>query len=378
MNRVARLGFFIFGSLITLGVAIFMIGAKQFLFSTTYRLQAPFDNVAGLADGAEVRVGGVHKGTVNGIRMPTQPNDKMVVIMDLENSTRKVLKNDSVASIQTEGLLGSKFMEISFGSPGAEPVRDGDTLQSQPPLDLSDLIKKANEIMDTTSMTLKNANAATSNMQAITGKINQGEGTVGALINDKKVYNQISAASSDMRTTVAQAKVGVTAFQENMQALKKNFFFRGFFRNRGYEDSTELTKHEIAELPKGSPFQKFSYNAKDIFEKPDAAKLKKQKLLDRVGEYLEQNNFSLAVVAAHTGLGGDHEQNLILSQARAMVVRQYLAEKFKLDDTRIKTKGLGEEGSGEFNNKAPLEVLVYSGDTVNSSISGNSLSAKAH
>lgn len=360
MSRLARLGFFIFGSLILLGVAIFMIGDKQFLFSTTYRLETSFDNVAGLANGAEVRVGGVRKGTVYGIRMPTQPSDKMVVIVALENSTRNVIKKDSVASIQTEGLLGNKFMAISFGSPVAEPVRDGDTLQSQPPLDLSDIIKKANEIMDTTSMTLKNANAATSNMQAITGKINRGEGTVGALINDKKVYNQISAASSDMRTTVAEAKVGVTAFEENMQALKRNWFFRGFFKNRGYEDSTDLTKHEIDELPERSPVQKFSYSTKDIFDKADTAKLKKQKLLDRAGEFLEQNSFGLAVVVAYTGLNGDHEQNLILSQARAMVVRQYLAERFKFDDTRIKTKGLGEEELGGITQNVPLQILVYS------------------
>ncbi len=378
MNKIARLGFFIFGSLIVLGVAIFMVGDKKFLFSTTYRLQAPFDTVAGLADGAEVRVGGVHMGTVNGIRMPSQPGEKMVVIMDMENSTRKVLKKDSVASIETEGLLGNKFMEISFGSPGAEAVRDGDTLQSQPPQDLSDLIKKADEIMDTTNTTLKNANAASANMQAITEKINQGNGTVGALINDKKVYDQISAASSDMRTTAAEAKEGVTAFKENMQALKKNWLIRGFFRNRGYEDSTELTKHEIGEMPEGTPVQKFSFNANDIFDKPDTAKLKKQKLLDRVGEYLEKNNFGVAIVIVHTGLGGDHDQNLTLSQARAMVVRKYLAEKFKLDDTRIKTKGLGEEGPGSTNNQAPLEILVYSRDSAKSSIREDSLSAKAH
>ena len=378
MNKIVRLGSFILGSLIAFGVAIFMIGDKQFLFSTTYQLQAPFDNVAGLANGAEVRVGGVHMGTVNEIRMPTQPGEKMVVIMDMENSTRKIIKKDSVASIETEGLLGNKFMQISFGSMGAESAQNGDTLQGQPPLDLSDLIKKANEIMDTTNLTLKNANAATSNMQAITEKINQGDGTVGALINDKKVYDQISAASSDMRATAAQAKVGVTAFQENMQALKKNWLIRGFFKNRGYEDSTELTKHEIAELPEGSPVQKFRYNAKDIFDKPDTAKLKNQKLFDRVGEYLEQNNFGLAVIIDHTGLGGDHDHNLTLTQARAMVVREYLAEKFRLDDTRIKTKGLGEEGSSGMNNQATLEVLVYSEDTAKPSNREDALSPKAH
>ena len=58
MSRVARLGAFIFGALLILTFIVFRIGDKDFLFSTTYRLQAPFDNVAGLGNGAEVRLGG--------------------------------------------------------------------------------------------------------------------------------------------------------------------------------------------------------------------------------------------------------------------------------------------------------------------------------
>lgn len=355
MSRLARLGLFIFGALMILAAAIFLIGDQRFLFSTTYRLQAAFDQVAGLGNGAEVRAGGVRVGTVDHIRMPSQPGEKVTVVMDLDTSTQKVIKKDSVAAIETEGLLGNKYVSISFGSAEAEPVRDGDTIRSQPPIDFSDMLKKANDILDATS-------AATANIESITSKIEQGEGTVGELINDRNIYEQVSAAAADVRATAAQAKVGVTAFQENMQALKRNWFFRGFFRDRGYMDATELTRHEIAHLPTGPYLKKFVVPAKGLFAKPDTAKLKNEKTLNPVGQYLERTPYRLAVVAAYTGLTGEQEKNLVLTQARAMVVRKYLAEKFRIDDTRVKTKGMGEDGETAAGEPNRVEIIVYRRD----------------
>jgi outer membrane protein OmpA-like peptidoglycan-associated protein len=210
--------------------------------------------------------------------------------------------------------------------------------------------------MDTTSTAMKNVDVATAELKGITGKINRGEGTVGALINDKTVYDQMSAATADARETIAQAKIGATAFQENMQALKGNFFLRGFFKRRGYKDSSDLTKFEIAKLPASQPSKRFSFDATNIFAKPDTAKLKNQKALQQVGQFLETNPHGLVVVRASAGLSGDKEENLVLTQARAMVVREYLAENFKLDDSRIKTKGLGETPGGQ---SGQLEILVY-------------------
>ena len=365
MSRNARLGIFILGSLLIFATAIFIIGNRQFVFSRTYHLNAPFDNVAGLDDGAVVRAGGVRIGTVDEIHMPRRIGDKVVVVMKLEHSTREVIKKDSVASIETEGLLGNKYLSVSFGSEGGEPVRDGDTIQSRPPLDYADLAKKANEIMDTTKVALGNVDAATADMRSITAKINQGEGTVGALVNDKQVYQNLNATTAEARRTVAEAKVGVTSFQENMEALKHNFFFRGFFNKRGYEDAAELTKHEIAALPGRPALKKFIFNAKDLFDKSDTAKLKKEKSLDQVGRFLESAPFGLAVVTASTGLEGEKEKNLTLSQARAMVVRQYLAKKFRVDDARIKTKGLGETTEPDPSKANRVEIIVYPGGPEN-------------
>jgi len=359
VSRTARLGLFILGTLVSLAIGIFMVGDRQFLFSTTYRLNAAFDTVAGLPNGAEVRIGGVRKGTVNYIRVPRSPDEKVMIAMDLDHLTREIIKKDSVASIETEGLLGNKFVSISFGSKEGEPVHDGDSIPSAKPLDFSDLMRKTNEILDRTQSSMKNVEEATSDMKSITSTIRGGEGTMGALIKDKTLYRRLNDTTVGMHDTVAEAKAGVTAFQENMEALKHNWFFRGFFKNRGYMDSTELTKHEIAELPQSPELMRFTYAVKDLFDKPDTVKLKNEKPLNKAGKFLEDNPFGLAVVVASTAMKGDVDENRLLTRARAMVVRQYLAEKFKLDDTRLRTKGLGEDKQDPAQNSDKVVIIIY-------------------
>lgn len=359
MSRVARLGAFIVGALLILTFIVFRIGDKDFLFSSTFQLQAPFDDVAGLGNGAEVRLGGVRVGTVDLIRLPSHAGAKVLVVMKVESSTRKLIRKDSIVSIETEGLLGNKHVTILPGSEDAPAVADGDTLQSQPPLDFSDLIKKTEGILDSTQSALQNVNDATADMKSITTKIDRGQGTAGALINNREIYEQVRATVADSRETVSQAKVGMSAFQENMRALKSNWFLRGFFKNRGYQDAAELTKHAIAKLPDRPFSNRFEVSANDLFDKPDTAKFKNEKVLNQIGVRLERTPYDLIVVAAYSGVRGETEENLILTQARAMVVRQYFAEHFKIDDQRIKTIGMGEDPATPDKQAARVAIIVY-------------------
>src|SRR5580704_16908722 len=89
MSRATRLGIFIVATLAMLVAGIFIIGGKQYLFSSTYQLKAQFDNVEGLDAGADVRIGGVHSGTVRDIVLPHKPGDKVIVVMDLGKSTHE-------------------------------------------------------------------------------------------------------------------------------------------------------------------------------------------------------------------------------------------------------------------------------------------------
>jgi phospholipid/cholesterol/gamma-HCH transport system substrate-binding protein len=175
---------------------------------------------------------------VKRINLPKRPDEKVTVVMDLQSATRDILKKDSVASIKSEGLLGDKYVEITFGSNEAARLNNGDTIAAAPPLDIADLIQKTNQILDTSQGAIQSINGTADNLKSISAKINQGQGTVGALVNDKTIYREASA--------------GAAAFQGDMEALKHNFLLRGFFKKRGYEDSDELTKHAIARLPGGA------------------------------------------------------------------------------------------------------------------------------
>jgi phospholipid/cholesterol/gamma-HCH transport system substrate-binding protein len=353
MSRVARLGAFIVMALAVLAAGVFIIGSKNYLFRSTYQLKAQFDNVAGLADGADVQVGGVHSGTVHRIDLPHKPGEKVTVVMDLDNSTHEIIKRDSVASIETEGMLGNQFVALSFGSAGQADLKDGDLIGSEPPLLMANMLKKANGILDSSQQ-------ATEHLNSVSAKIDSGQGTVGALVNDKQLYNNLEQTTTTLHATMLEAQVGVTDFQENMEALKHNFLLSGYFRKRGYEDSSAMATNMISGLPRGAPLKAFTYTAKQLFDTRDSARLKNQKTLNVGGEYLAENQFGFAVVVVSAGMEGDTQKDQVLTDARAMVVREYLVENFGFDDSQLKTLGMGKQAGANLDaDWGSIQILIF-------------------
>jgi outer membrane protein OmpA-like peptidoglycan-associated protein len=298
MSTAFRVGVLVVLALLALSIGVFLIGDKDFLFSSTYRLKADFQNVGGLNNGADVRVGGIHQGTVKEIDLPSQPDGKVTVVMNLRSPTRNIIKKDSRASIKTEGLLGDKYVEISFGTPKADAVGNNDTIASETPTDISE----------------------------------------------------------QARALTDEAQAGIAAFRDDMEALQHNFLLRGFFEKRGYNDPSELTEHAVARLPARKPTKEFAYDTKEIFDKPDNAKLKNKKPLDAVGKYLEENPFGLAIVVSSEAKG-DTDKVRLLTEARAKVVRDYLTQNFRLDDKRVKTISLGKTKEADESSK--VVILIY-------------------
>jgi phospholipid/cholesterol/gamma-HCH transport system substrate-binding protein len=364
MSRLARLGAFIVATMAVLAIGVFIIGSKQYLFSSTYQLKAQFDNVVGLSEGADVQVGGVHSGTVHSIELPHKPGEKVTVLMDLNKSTREIIKHDSIASIETEGVLGNQFMAISFGTSGQPDVKDGELIQSVPPLQVSDLLKKTSGILDSSQAAISNTTLATAHLNSVSAKIDAGQGTVGTLINDKTLYNNLQQSTVTMQATMVQAQAGVTDFQENMEALKHNFFLSGYFKKRGYEDSGDLAANRIGGLPAAAPVKTFTFTAKQLFDARDSAKLKDQKALKAGGEFLAKNSFGVAVVVVSSSMEGDTQKDLVLSEARAMVVREYLVENFGFDDSQLKTLGIGKQaGAVSDADWGSIQIVIYPAGT---------------
>ena len=113
-------------------------------------------------------------------------------------------------------------------------------------------------------------------------------------------------------------------------------------------------------MPAAPPEKTFTYATKQVFDKPDAAKLKSQKTLNEAGLYLQAGKFGQVVITAAAGMKGDSDKDRLITQAQAMVVRNYLVQNFRLDDKRIKTMGLGKTGDAGDDGK--IEILIYPAD----------------
>lgn len=342
MAKELRLGAFVILALGCFAVAVFLIGSRAALFHASYRVNTQFDNVAGLEEGAAVRVGGVRKGEVKHIVLPRKPGGKVDVQMDLESITHGVVKRDSVAAIRSEGLLGDKYIEISFGSPQAPDLSSGESIASQPPIQFANLFAKADGLLDTANGALGNIKDLSANLDTITLKINSGRGTAGALVNDRAVYQNAAAATA--------------ALADDAEALKHNFLLRGFFRHRGFEDSRDLTKFQVARLPGEPPAKTFEYDSKKLFGDVTKSDLKNGKDLNEAGAFLQSSPFGGVVIAASTGMRGDSQKDKLLTEAQSLVVRDYLVNHFSFDDTRVKTIGLGKSEEGDANR---VRIFVY-------------------
>jgi hypothetical protein len=112
--------------------------------------------------------------------------------------------------------VGIIYVVVSCGPEGSPAVQPGGTIGSEPPLDISDLIGKSDQLLNSAKGSLDSLQAATQNITAITGKINGGRGTVGALINDKSIYQEASGSAS--------------ALHQDADALKHNFSPARFFQ----------------------------------------------------------------------------------------------------------------------------------------------------
>jgi len=360
MARTVRLGAFILLTLTILAVGIFIIGSKQYLFKSTYQLKTKFANVVGLSEGADVLIGGVHTGTVQSIELPTKSGDQITVVLLLNESTRRIVKQDSLASIDTEGLLGSQYVAVSFGSADKPEVKDGDTIASVPPLEMSAILEKANGLLGQGQVAMANITQVSEHLNSVTAKVDNGDGTVGALVNDKALYNNLDETASSARAAAVSAKAGVSDFADNMEALKHNFLLRGYFKNRGYEDSSDLGKDEIEGAPHAQPAQAFTFQAKDLFDKQDSAKLKGQKALKQAGDYLSGNDFGIAVIEVSTGKTGSSDTDLTLAQGRALVLRDYIVQHFGFDDSKLKTIALGKQpDESSKDDWGLIKILIY-------------------
>ena len=206
-----RLGIFVIIGLALLVLAVYFIGNKQNLFKDTTKISSVFKNVNGLQLGNNVRLSGVNVGTVRGITILS--DTAILVDMFIDEKTIRLIKKNSIASVNSDGLVGSMIVDILPGKePSNEIVKPGDTIQS---------ISRINtaEMMNTLRITNKNAALLTSDLLKITESINNGEGVLGALLKDEKMATDIKQSISNLKQTTNAATNSFKRINEILDAV---------------------------------------------------------------------------------------------------------------------------------------------------------------
>ncbi|MGG7036656.1 MAG: MlaD family protein [Flavobacterium sp.] len=185
-----RLGIFVILGLTFFLVAIYIIGNRQQMFGRTDHLKSIFNNIGGLQLGNNVRFSGITIGTVRGIEII---NDTAIIVdMQIEKKIMPFIKKNAIASIGSDGLVGSVIINIIPGKGAAQPVTSGGIIRSYSRI-------RTDDMLSTLNVTNENAALLTADLLKITNDINQGKGTIGVLIRDTAIANDLKQTMHNLK-----------------------------------------------------------------------------------------------------------------------------------------------------------------------------------
>jgi phospholipid/cholesterol/gamma-HCH transport system substrate-binding protein len=444
----SAMGAFVIGGFVLFAVGLFLIGDRRLLFSDSGEYYSEFAQVSSLEVGAMVRVAGMNAGEVLEVQVPTAPEGKFRVKFSIVEKLHPIVRSDSVASLQTDGLLGNKYLLVSSGTSLSGTAPAGSTIPSREPFEISDLLNQIRQTVGAIDMTVgqvkgdvtdatqtvaetakhvdqiivaaqddvkritQAASLITENAGVIIAGVKSGNGTVGKLFNDDSIYNsmvsstaEIHAAlknirqtssdiqqlvarfesgeipgnveetiqnvrdsserlkamvsslqptlasgegiTTDLRATLSSAREAMSDLAEDTEALKRSFFFRGFFKDRGFYDLDRLSlaEYESKEFNKDFKKERAWIQQVDLFTvRPDASEelsdRGKQKVDTAMADFLGSIRDNALIVEGYAGSGTSDEQ-FRRSLERAVKVREYLLKRFSLSAEYVGVMPMG-------------------------------------
>jgi phospholipid/cholesterol/gamma-HCH transport system substrate-binding protein len=435
--RIWAVGLFLILGIVSFTVVLFLIGSRHDVFGKHAEFYSEFSDVGGLPPGAQVRVAGLEAGEVKGIEIPSGPASKFRLKLRVAANARGVIRTDSVVSIETEGIVGDKYVAIRAGTSSAAEAQDGATLPSKEPFDITAVLEKGSSLLtdvgksindvqgrldvalDSVNRTVNhvdglvtvvqpdirkmasNATQITGTMNDIVSDLHAGRGPAGLLLKDEATRQRLQAtlsnaqqASSNLSDTAAHADQLVTDLQsrqlaskvqvslENVQsmtqqlneaikgslavdemgedgasniretlsnlnrgtnnladdteALKHEFFFRGFFKKRGFYDLEQLAP---ADYLKACDRQKACsarawLAASKLFAdggdgKEQLVETGRDQIDSAVAPFVDSLLNHVVVVEGYAAAGAPDRQ-FVTSRRRANLVREYLEAHFHL------------------------------------------------
>jgi phospholipid/cholesterol/gamma-HCH transport system substrate-binding protein len=161
-----RVGVFVLVALAVFLGLVYALGARARLFEARYTIHADFTEVGGLVEGATVRLAGVQIGRVTGVHLPGEPGGRVRVDLTIARRYSDRIRKNSIARIETQGLLGDKIVEITVGNATAPTVAPGEVLAARDPADFGRVIAAGAE-------TATNVGALAAALRETAEKVNQ-------------------------------------------------------------------------------------------------------------------------------------------------------------------------------------------------------------
>jgi len=191
LTKNIRLGLFVLLGTGLLIYALYMIGSKRNLFGSTFRISAIFHNVNGLMAGNNVRFDGIDVGTVESVKILNDTSVKVTMV--IEADVKKFIRNDALAGIGTDGLMGNKLVSINSVSNDAPVIKQNDTIKTVRPIEMDDMLRTLNR-------TNNNIATITDNLRTITGRVNS-PNTLWSLLMDTIVADNVKEAIVNIKVT---------------------------------------------------------------------------------------------------------------------------------------------------------------------------------
>jgi phospholipid/cholesterol/gamma-HCH transport system substrate-binding protein len=190
-------------SLAILAIGIFFISGQVGFFSRRYTLKAYTSEAGGLREGAQVRLAGVAVGNLKRVQISPYPERARAVelVMAVARTYQNQIRTDSIASIETVGLLGESYVNLTRGSPGQAVIADGGVLKTSEEADIKRVVQNANDV-------IVNLRVLSAKLNDITGQIESGKGTVGKLVYDQTLYNRLNKTSEALDRMVTRVDQG--------------------------------------------------------------------------------------------------------------------------------------------------------------------------
>ena len=195
-----RVGLVIALALFVLGVAVYKLGQSANLFHKRYQLTAFLPDANGLREGGSVMVAGQLAGTVSKIEflpVDTDTTRNLRLTLQVDAGVREQIRRDSKGKLRTLGLLGDKVFDITPGTPRFQPLVEGDTVTVVQALDYEAIIAQA-------SGAVNDMVALTRDLRVITGGLAKGEGTMGQLLTNRALYDQLNGTLARANTMLAR------------------------------------------------------------------------------------------------------------------------------------------------------------------------------